>query len=132
MIKKYMNQLYDEVVRVKRKIDGGKLSYFGDRDFGDAHRYTVVLKDGSYFYITLGTRYIPNIKKKDIAFILKEQEVTSLMPNWGKWFDSVDTDRGRTRYEWSTGGTKLQEFEDLKFKKYHVDVYKEFDTGAWD
>lgn len=132
MIKKYMNQLYKEIEQIRRKIDGGHLKYFGCKDFGNALCYTVVLKNGSYFYITLGTKYIPNIKKKDIAFILKEQEVNSLMPNWGKWFDSVDTDRGRTRHKWSNGNTELQDFEKLMFKKYRVNVYKEVDTGSWD
>ena len=68
MIKKYMNQLYKEFVQIRRKIDGGHMKYFGQKDYLNAFEYLIILKNGSYFRITLGTRFIPNIKKKDIAF----------------------------------------------------------------
>ena len=68
MIKKYMNQLYNEVMWYKKKIDSGKLKYFGKRDIGDDNCFIVILKDGSYFYVTIGTNNIKYTVKCQDAF----------------------------------------------------------------
>lgn len=132
MIKKYMNQLYKEIEQIRRKIDSGHLRYFGYREFLNANNYTVILKDGSYFYINIGTKYVPKLRKKDIAFISKQCSVSSLDTNWGKWVEYIDSDRGRTRYNWGTGYYEYDGFEKTMFEKYKVDLYREVDTGAWD
>ena len=132
MIRKYMNELHKEVVQIKRKIDGGHLSYFGHRDYLNAFKYLVILKNGSYFWITLGTKYIPNIKKKDVAFIGKQISCTSLDDSWNKWIDYVDSDNGRTRYEWCDHWQLLANFEECALLKYKVSRFSELDTGAWD
>lgn len=132
MIKKYMNQLYKEIEQIRRKIDGGHLKYFGHREFLNANSYVVILKNGSYFYINIGTKYIPKLKKKDIAFISKQYSVSSIDPNWGRWMEYTDSNRGCTRYDWTTGHHEYDRFEHDMFEKYKVDLYKEIDTGAWD
>lgn len=132
MIKKYMKTLYKEVIQIKRKIDGGHLPYFGCRDYLSAFDYFVILKNGSYFWITLGTKYIPKFKKKDVAFIGKMTSCTSLSENWNKWIDYIDSDRGRTRYAWDNHFQVISEFETNTGIKYKIDVLSELDTGAWD
>ena len=132
MIKRYMNELYKEIIRVKRKIDGGHLQYFGHRDFGNAMEYYVVLKDGSYFFISIGSKYIPNIRKKDIAFIGKQVDCNSLDERWGKWVDYVDSDRGRVRYVWNTAIRDLGIYQTNVAIKYKQNPYKEIETGYWD
>ena len=132
MIKKHMKELYKEIEQIRRKLDGGHMKYFGCRDFGNALCYTVVLKNGSYFYITLGTKYIPNIKKKDIAFIGKQTCADSLSQSWEKWIDYFDSNRGRTRYDWFNCYEPINKFETSVFKQYNVNHNNEIDTGAWD
>ena len=132
MIKKYMKELYKEVEQIRRKLNGGHMKYFGCKDFGKALCYTVILKNGSYFYITLGTKYIPNIKKKDMVFIGVQICSDSLSQSCEKWIDYVDSDRGRTRYKWFNCYEAITEFERSVFKKYNVDHNNEIDTGAWD
>ena len=132
MIKKYMNQLYKEVIQIQRKIDGGHLVCFGHHKFGDAQDYYVILKDGSYFYINIGSKYIPKIRKKDVAFIGKQITCDSLDERWGKYVDYVDSDRGRTRYAWLESVRGISSYKETVHKKYNEDPFKEIDTGYWD
>ena len=132
MIKKYMNQLYKEFVQIRRKIDGGHMKYFGQKDYLNAFEYLIILKNGSYFRITLGTRFIPNIKKKDIAFIGKQMLCTSISKNWNNYIEYFDSDRGRTRYEWYKHNQNISKFEYATGNKYRIDIHSELDTGAWD
>lgn len=129
MIKKYMNQLYKELMWYKKKIDTGKLTYFGKKNIGDANCFTVILKDGSYFYVTIGTKYIPNVKKNDISFIFKElHRYDNRLRVW--YMDSVDSDRGYYCY---IGEDKYAQsnYESNKMKQYKA-FGQEIDTGYWD
>ena len=130
MIKKYMNQLYKEVMWYKKKIDSGKLKYFGKHNIGDANGFIVILKDGSYFYVTIGATNIPNMKKKNIAYIFKE--LHRYDDKIGKWYkDSVDSDRGYYCYRDNERyGQRDYIYE--KIKKYNTDRSLEIDTGCWD
>lgn len=129
MIKKYMNQLYKELMWYKKKIDTGKLTYFGKKNIGDANCFTVILKDGSYFYVNIGTKYIPDVKKKDISFIFKElHRYDNRLRVW--YMDSVDSDRGY--YCYSTEDKYVQSnYESNKMKQYEA-FEQEIDTGYWD
>lgn len=132
MIKKQFNQLYAEVTQIRRKLDNGKLKYFGKKDFGNAESYTVMLKDGSYFFVSLGSTTIPEFRKKDVAFIGKMHICDSTMPNWGSFVDYTDSDRGTTRYSWDTAHIEIRDFENTRFRKYRISIYSEKYTGAWD
>ena len=93
-----MNQLYNEIIQIKRRLMTGKMKYFGEKYFGDASCYTVMLKNGSYFHIDLGTDYIPKFSKKDVLFIFKEFSRRSNTDSFKYgWRDFQDSDRGRTR-----------------------------------
>lgn len=129
MIKKYMNQLYKELMWYKKKIDTGKLTYFGKKNIGDANCFTVILKDGSYFYVTIGTKYIPNVKKKDISFIFKElHRYDNRLRVW--YMDSMDSDRG---YYCFSGEDRYAQskYESDKMNQYKA-CGQEIDTGYWD
>lgn len=129
MIKKYMNKLYKELMWYKKKIDTGKLTYFGKKNIGDANCFTVILKDGSYFYVTIGTKYIPNVKKNDISFIFKElHRYDNRLRVW--YMDSVDSDRGYYCYR---GEDKYAQsnYESNKMKQYKA-FGQEIDTSYWD
>lgn len=132
MIKKYMKELYEEVEQIRRKLDGGHMKYFGCKDFGNASCYTVILKNGTYFAIALGTKFVPPFKKSDVIFISKQVSSNSLSENWGKWVEYVDTERGRTRYDWSTAYSCVDKYETSIFNKYKIDFDNELDTGWWD
>ena len=130
MIKKYMNQLYKELMWYKKKIDTGKLTYFGKKNIGEANSFTVFLKDGPYFYVNIGTKYIPNVKKKDITFIFKElHRYDNKLCKWYK--DSVDSDRGYYCYD-KEDRYGQSDYETEKMEKYKTDYNKLIDTGDWD
>ena len=127
MIKKYMNQLYNEVEQIRRKLVSGKMRYFGDKDFGDANNYTVFLKNGCYFHINMGTNDIPKLRKKDIAYIVKLCNFTDS----NKCLYYIDTDCGRYKY------TKEQRYASCNYltnrkEKYNIDWMNLIDTGDWD
>ena len=124
-----MNKLYKELMWYKKKIDTGKLTYFGKKNIGDANCFTVILKDGSYFYVTIGTKYIPNVKKNDISFIFKElHRYDNRLRVW--YMDSVDSDRGYYCYR---GEDKYAQsnYESNKMKQYKA-FGQEIDTSYWD
>lgn len=130
MIKKYKDQLYNELMWYKKKIESSKLKYFGKKDIGDANCFTVILKDGSYFYVNIGTNYIPDIKKKDIAFIFKElHRFDNKLRVW--YLDSVDSDRGYYCYA-KNDRYGQSNYELNKMKQYKTDIDKEINTGCWD
>lgn len=129
MTKKYLNELYKEIIQIKRKIKNKSLKYFGSREYGNAFYYHVILKDGSHFYVTLGTNTIPDIRKKDIAYIGKQVDCDSTCTSWKKWVDFIDTDRGRTRTGWYDSYDYLSKYEE---SKYYIDTTKEFYTGYFD
>lgn len=129
MIKKYMTQLYKEIMWYKKKIDTGKIRYFCDKNEGNADEYIVYLKDGSYFYIAIGSKYIPNIPKKKIAYIYKR-----ICRQFEKGSEHisyfVDSDKGFFSYK----GTIWCDTDYIvtKEEKYRIDHTKEIDTGYWD
>lgn len=130
MLKKYMNQLYNEVMWYKKKIDSGKLKYFGKKNIGDANCFTVLLKDGSYFYVNIGTTNIPDVKKRDIAYIFKElHRYDGKIHKW--YMDSVDSDRGYYCYS-EENRYGQSNYEQEKIKKYKIDYNCEINTGCWD
>ena len=131
MIKKYMTQLYKEIMWYKKLLETEKLKYYGDRITpGNATNYTVLLKDGSYFYINIGTNRIPDIKKKDIAFIHKHIWDTSFEYAW-QFHYTLDSDRGYYRYP-KEDRYGESDYIICKEKKYKTDNYKNIDTGEWD
>ena len=130
MIKKEFNKLYKEIEQIRRKIDSGKLNYFGAKDYMDASTYYVFLKNGKFFRITLGTRIIPACKKKDIVFIQKHICRNSTDTNWKYNRDYVDSDRGFVRYS-----GKLTENSDYILERsvrYGINLADEIETGYWD
>ena len=134
MINKYMKQLYKEVEQIRRKLISGKMKYFGKnkKDFANAFRYVVLLKDGSYFYIDLGTKNIPKIKKKSVAYISKQISYCSLDREYVLGYkDFIDTDNGFVRFtkEMEHNGS---DYETEKFKQYKCDYNKNIYTGEWD
>lgn len=133
MINKYMKQLYKEVEQIRRKLISGKMKYFGKKDdFAKAFRYTVLLKDGSYFYIDLGTNNIPKIKKKSVAYIIKQISYCSLDKEYNLGYeDFIDTDSGFVRFTKDTK-EKSSDYKLTKFKKYKCDYNKNIYTGEWD
>lgn len=129
MIKKYMNQLYTEIEQIRRKIDSGKLKYFGAKDYMDASTYYVFLKNGCWFKITLGTMSIPNFKKKDVVFIQKHICRNSTDTNWKYSHDYVDSDRGFVRYD--VNGIDNVDYIMNRMEKYKINLLNEIDTGEW-
>ena len=117
MIKKNMNILYNEVESIRRKLVRS-LKYFGHNNYRyDVCQYSVFLKNGKYFTVALGTKNIPKVRKKDIAYILKTS-VTG-------YFDS---DRGSFKFSEMT-----PEYNFNKFVKYDIDINRGMiDTGEWD
>jgi hypothetical protein len=125
-----MNQLYKEIMWYKKKIDNGKLQYFGKKDIGDTNCFTVILKDGSYFYINIGTDKIPYVQKRQVAYIFKELHRRDDRLN--KWYlDSIDSDRGYYCYK-KEDIYGQSNYVTEKMKYYKVDYNKEYDTGCWD
>ena len=115
MIKKNMNILYKEITSIKRKLVRN-LKFFGAGNYrNDVDRYTVFLKNGSYFDIFLGTNNIPDFRKKDVAYICKYS---------GRRV--FDTDKG------SFTVSELVPTKISKFEKYGIDVNNRIDTGEWD
>lgn len=132
MIKKYMNQLYNEIEQIRRRLISGKMRYFGDRDFGNASKYTVYLKDGSFFVINIGAYNIPKLRKKDIAFINKLINYDSNDTNWKyNCRDCVNSDVGFIRYDDNAPINNCR-YEVEKAEKYKIDFDKEIDVGSWD
>lgn len=130
MIKKYRDQLYKELMWYKKKIESGKLKYFGKKDIGDANSFEVIMKDGSYFYVSKGTDKIPNIRKKDIAFIHKDMHRYD--NRLRKWYrDSMDSDRGYYCYD-KEDRYGMSNYLVTKHKKYKMVYYLTIDTGCWD
>lgn len=130
MIKKYMNQLYKEIEQIRKKIDSGKLKYFCQKNYTDGDKYTVFLKDRSYFIIDLGTNHIPKLKKKDIAYIQKKIK-RNFSGNGSEFYDRdfIDSDIGFFRVnDWK----EIYDIADTKRIKYHIDVNNQIDTGEWD
>ena len=130
MIKKYMNQLYKEIEQIRRKIDGGKFRYFGQKDYMDASAYYVFLRNGKWFKIELGTTIIPKTKKKDVVFIQKHICRDSNDKNWKYTRDFVDSDRGFVRYS----GKIIENagyFLD-RANKYKINLADEIETCYWD
>ena len=130
MIKKYMNQLYKEIEQIRRKIDGGKFRYFGQKDYMDASTYHVFLRDGKWFKIGLGTTIIPRCKKKDIVFIEKHICRDSNDTNWKYTRDYVDSDRGFVRY--SGDVTENMYYFLDRLDKYKINLTDEIETCYWD
>lgn len=129
MVKKYMNQLYNEVEQIRRKIDSGKLKYFGEKEYMDASTYYVFLKNGCWFKITLGTMSIPAFKKKDVVFIQKHICRNSTDTNWKYSHDYVDSDRGFVRY--NGNGIHNVDYIMNRMEKYKINLLNEIDTGEW-
>ena len=129
MIKKYMNQLYTEIEQIRRKIDSGKLKYFGAKDYMDASTYYVFLKNGYWFKIELGTMSIPTFKKKDVVFIQKHLWRDSTDTNWNYSNDYMDSDRGFVRYY--CNGISNTVYMMNMMEKYKINLMKEIDTGYW-
>lgn len=71
MIKRELNELYKELISIQRKLDGGHMKYYGDKPFGNGMSYHVYLKDGRYFTIFLGSKFVPRFKKRDVLYIVK-------------------------------------------------------------
>jgi hypothetical protein len=130
MIKKYMNQLYKEIEQIRRKIDSGKLRYFGDKDYGNAMKYAVLMKDSSYFYVCFGTRKIPKVNKRDIVFIEKMIDYRLSGSNIEQSnCEYLDSDRGFYRYN------DYRDYKNYlydKMIKYRVDFDKEIFTDYFD
>lgn len=130
MVKKYMNQLYKEIMWYKKKIDHGNLKYFAQKDIGDANCFIVILKDGSYFYINIGANNIPKINKRDIAFIHKTLNRYDRKMH-RQYQDSFDSDNGYRCYD-DSDRYGMSRYLSEKYKKYNIDYDKEIDTGCWD
>ena len=130
MIKKYMNQLYKEIEQIRRKIDGGKFRYFGQKDYMDASTYYVFLRNGQWFKIELGTTIIPKTKKKDVVFIQKHICRDSNDKNWKYTRDYVDSDRGFVRY--SGAVTENIDYFLDRANKYKINLVDEIETCYWD
>lgn len=127
MVKKYMNQLYKEIEHIRRMLTHDNVRYFDG--FGNVMSFTVILKDGSYFYIGIGTKEIPKIKKKDIAFIEKELFYDPTEQN-NKYNnkDYFTSDNGFCRFFDSSDHIK---YHREKIEKYKMNYDKFIDTGCW-
>lgn len=130
MIKKYMNQLYKEIEQIRRKIDSGKLKYFCQKDYTDGDKYTIFLRDGSYFNIDLGSNNIPKLRKRDIVYIQKK--IRRKFSGKEREFcerDYFDSDTGFFRI----GDTlEIYDITNEKRTRYNIDYSKQIDTGEWD
>ncbi len=124
-----MNQLYTEIEQIRRKIDSGKLKYFGAKEYMDASTYYVFLKNGCWFKIELGTMSIPSFKKKDVVFIQKHICRSSTDTNWKYSHDYVDSDRGLVRYD--RNGIHNADYILNRMEKYKINLLNEIDTGEW-
>ena len=132
MIKKYMNQLYKEVEQLRRKLISGKMKYFAHKkEFANANNYVVLLKNGSYFYINIGTNNIPKLHKKDIAYIYKEFNIDF---NSGRIHirECLDSDSGRIVFDSNIDRYARPNYVSSKYKKYNIDLNSEIDTGCFD
>ena len=130
MIKKEFNKLYKEIEQIRRKIDSGKLKYFGEKNYMNASTYYVFLKNGYWFKIELGTKIIPTFNKNDVVFIQKHILRDSTDTNWKYTRDYVDSDRGFVRY---SGCIKdnIDYFLD-RANKYKINLVDEIETYYWD
>ena len=126
MIKKNMNTLFNEIVRIKRKIDGGHMKYYGEKQYGDSNGYCVLLKSGEWFMIQLGTKIIPNIHKRDVAYIMKTFSAKST--------DKTGYDRARKyAFDTDSGWIPITRLAILnKTTKYKTDLQREINTEYWD
>ena len=130
MINKYMKQLYKEVEQVRRKLLSGKMKYF--ESFGKAMSYTVVLKDGSFFEIALGTKTVPKVRKKSIAYINKKLMYDSLDREYKLGYRGIiDTDNGLVRFT-KTDTYAMSDYVIDRLNKHRYDVFRNIDTGSWD
>jgi hypothetical protein len=126
-----MNQLYKEIEQIRRKLVSNKWKYFGDKEFGNADNYTIILKNGNYYTIGLGTNNIPKVKKKDILYIRKKIMYNSNDKNFRYGVhDFIDTNIGFIRYS-ETDIYKPYNYLSYVFEKYHIDYDNCIDTGTW-
>ena len=133
MVKKYLNNLFNEITQISRKLSSGRIKYYGDKEyFANGGEYTVFLKNGKYFSICTGTKFVPKIRKRDILFISKSftYDLCGNMKDYcGR--DFIDSDRGFTRYS-KDDRYKNSEYMSSRYKKYKIDYENEINTGCWD
>lgn len=130
MIKKEFNKLYKEIEQIRRKIDSGKLKYFGEKNYMNASPYYVFLRNGKWFKIELGTKIIPTFNKNDVVFIQKHILRDSTDTNWKYTHDYVDSDRGFVRYSGCITDN-IDYFLD-RANKYKINLVDEIETYYWD
>ena len=124
MIKKYMEELKNELLNVKALIEKYGIYDFGNEEFVDAFTYFVILKNGTLFYINMGSTVFPNIDLNDIIYIRKHIALDS--SDIGKKFEYCDTDNG-----FFNCNSDIKYDNDI-VKKYNVSFDNEIITGNYD
>ena len=130
MIKEYMETLKNELVCVEKVIREHKifdieyLNLNHDVDFMNGFDYFVVLKDGTFFYIVLGSYIFPDIDVNDILYIRKGRGLS--ISDIGKTNEFFDTEVGNFDCE------DVVDHDIHVMKNFGFDRTKRIDTGGYD
>ena len=116
----YFNKLFPEIDVIQKYINSDKNNIFSHLTEADGLEYFVILRNGTSFYISVGTNKLPEFVKNDIIYIRKK--VYGLDKDRNKSF--IDTEVG----EFGTDDQISHAF-DME-KKFNV--VNEFDTGCFD
>lgn len=130
MIKEYMESLKKELSGVAEVIKNHKvfdieyLNLNHDVDCMNGFDYFVVLKDGTFFYIVLGSYVFPKIDINDIIYIRKGRGLS--VNDIGKTNEFFDTEVGNFDCE------DVIDHDILIMKNFGFDRTKRIDTGGYD
>ena len=116
----YFNMLITEINAIRDYISSGKNRTFSYLKEADGIEYFVILKNGTSFYISVGTNKLPEFNERDIVYIRKK--LYSVWKSENRVF--IDTEVG----EFDLDDQLSHAFE--MEKKFNVT--DEFLTGCYD
>ena len=124
-----MGKLKTELTAVKEIIDKfgvfdiAYLDLESENDFMNGFNYFVIMKDGSCFYIVLGSDVFPDIDFNDIVYIRKRRGLSVDEMETTKEY--IDTEDGEFDQNWVTD-------KDIEMvKKFNTDFTRQIDTGGY-
>ena len=129
MKKDIMEKLKTELIAVKEIIDKfgvfdmAYLDLESENDFLNGFNYFIIMKDGTCFYIVLGSDVFPDIDFNDIVYIRKRRGLSVDEMETTKEY--IDTEDGDFDQNWVTD-------KDIEMvKKFNADFTRQIDTGGY-
>ena len=95
-----------------------------DVDFLNGLNYFVILRDGTCFYITMGSVIFPEFNFEDIVYIRKRRALN--YNEFGVVKEYIDTENGEFDQEWIT------DKDILAVKMFNTNFDRQIDTFGYD